>query len=1007
MADTLTAKANTGSGTDALIVEQVGLAIMPVSKIHTGANRADSGPVTEKNPFPVRFGMKAGHDLAESVPLAPLPIAMAAGGCFCAKEDGTGSEIFYLTAAYGFYKYGVGSGNGVTKLATPSFNVGNTTAMRYMADQGFHGRVLAGTTSTTLKVGVPNGRMMDGRQLRILRGPGAGETKTLTWVSDTVHDAGACTSGTTNLLIADSSKSWRVNEHTGRIVALATGTGAVSYHRIISNDATTLKIWSGSMQDAWGSDLYSTSAPYDIPSYVSGVGQSTYQILSSTFTTDTAYTNTPNGYSWFTTVTGAIVLVSQASSSLTNYTAATYDVLNDMWSWRLGQSGIWPAAMTGDLSIERVGPLNTEYTSTGTVSGNTRTVADASAAWAIDELRNYRVEIVSGTGIGQSCRIVSNTATEITIDRQWPTAVPDSTSTFRVVPDGDSVYVASQGSAALAVMSLDGDVWANGKIADYGVVGSMAMWMPGDVGVAVSSGTRIASGIQAINPTPTAAGTGYKVNDVLTCAVGGTGAQVQVREITTAGAVVTLSLHHCGTGTGYATGTGKALTGGSGSGCTLEVTTVGPTCNVTVASTHVLRTGFFPWFAGLSDSAYNTWTQILAVPAYNVVCIATTAAANMAAAASQSSTVVIDASKSWTVNEHAGRTVAVIDTSGTAQYRRIASNTANALTLATALSGAATNGTARYVISESRVIGSELQYPTGQEPFGHATGGSTTTLQDTSKSWVGDCWAGYRFRIEAGTGLGAGLITVISNTKDTLTFSAQSFTPDASTRYDIEDTYGVPTTATSGNTPITEATRKKWRTNQFVGRLLRITSGSGVGAESIIVSNTATAITTNDYMTVDSSATYAIVGIPARGNGNALVCPWSASSKAARRSIVSPRGGGSNAVDSLAINIMTWQSAPTQSPNSETWDLGASFAYSGGDYVFAAKQGSAGDLINLLAMTASTRAVTTVATTAYGNGAPHNGCALVVTMPAADAVTPYLYVGSRSKKMMQRVQVLA
>ena len=90
---------------------------------------------------------------------------------------------------------------------------------------------------------------------------------------------------------------------------------------------------------------------------------------------------------------------------------------------------------------------------------------------------------MSGTGIGQSCRIVSNTATEITIDRQWPTAVPDSTSTFRVVPDGDSVYVASQGSAALAVMSLDGDVWANGKIADYGVVGSMAMWMPGDVGV--------------------------------------------------------------------------------------------------------------------------------------------------------------------------------------------------------------------------------------------------------------------------------------------------------------------------------------------------------------------------------------------------------------------------------------------------------------------------------------------------------------------------------------------
>ena len=61
---------------------------------------------------------------------------------------------------------------------------------------------------------------------------------------------------------------------------------------------------------------------------------------------------------------------------------------------------------------------------------------------------------------------------------------------------------------------------------------------------------------------------------MLTCAVGGAGAQVIVTSITTGGAVTGLELFSAGTGTGYTTGTGQAITGGTGTSCTIEITAV-------------------------------------------------------------------------------------------------------------------------------------------------------------------------------------------------------------------------------------------------------------------------------------------------------------------------------------------------------------------------------------------------------------------------------------------------
>lgn len=190
---------------------------------------------------------------------------------------------------------------------------------------------------------------------------------------------------------------------------------------------------------------------------------------------------------------------------------------------------------------------------------------------------------------------------------------------------------------------------------------------------------------------------------------------------------------------------------------------------------------------------------------------------------------------------------------------------------------------------------------------GSATGGTTSSLQDTTKSWLPNQWAGWRVRILSGIGAGSEM-TIISNTANAITYAAQSFTPNASTKYEIwsGNTAGgtplytlyrtqyvvVPDTtpvnyslqssgkwnqtdyselstidqtnllyfngpedlagadrgvATTGTTATLRDTSKAitgaWTPNRWENFRLRITGGPGVGGEIPILSNTADTLT--------------------------------------------------------------------------------------------------------------------------------------------------------------------
>jgi len=80
-------------------------------------------------------------------------------------------------------------------------------------------------------------------------------------------------------------------------------------------------------------------------------------------------------------------------------------------------------------------------------------------------------------------------------------------------------------------------------------------------------------GIKIIEGTPTAAGTGYKINDILDVDEGN-GGQVKVLTVSDTGAVLTLETTPYKEGSNYTTGAGKTTTGNNGTGCTIEIAIV-------------------------------------------------------------------------------------------------------------------------------------------------------------------------------------------------------------------------------------------------------------------------------------------------------------------------------------------------------------------------------------------------------------------------------------------------
>lgn len=887
---------------------------------------------------------------------------------------------------------------------------------QYSSAVGYYGRAIgSGGGNNTIEMAGLSGNALVGYKIRIIAGTGAGQERTITAVSaPIIADRGVTTTAATQSITDASTgiglKQWKINQYANYQVRIDFGTGQKQMRKILYNGTNSVT-WSDPGQltvNPWASCLTSVT-----PSATAGV-QSLYVIESHIVTVDTNWTVNPDSTSQFCVLSGGIWLVTQGTTSSPFFCLQYYDVLADVWYGKSTQAGLKTAVFlaASDLSVEVMTEVNgAVVSSTQATAGAARSLTNASASMTPMDYANMELRIVAGTGIGQVRTILSNTATVFNVTRDWDTA-PDNTSYYEVWRDTGKLWLIGGGDAGMLQYCQDPDQWATGKIFDYGQCQTLAAKMAGQNPYAVASITRTATGIAVLNATPTAGGTGYNVDDILTITTGGSGGTARVLTVNPAnGAVLTVALETCGTG--YTTGSGKATTvsPAGGTSCTLDITTVDFTALVATTLSHNYKIGdsvVISGATGTGAASFNGTKTIIGVSSatnFSYALGGDPGAATATGTGTVSTTTLVDCTKNWAVNEHVGKIIQVsnnvlLATGG--QARRIVSNTANTITWTLAMSASTPAvGTYRYVIEDIKPFGTERSVMgiVGGGTEGFATSGSTTTIVDTTKNWQTNYWSrtAQRYvRIVEGTGVGAEIL-ITSNTSNTLNFAAQAFTVDTTTRYVIMDTFG---TATAGSTTTLTDAQKNWGVNQWSGKRVRFLAGTSQGNEYIITSNTATALTFATGTAPDTSTAYAILGAAPKSYGVHLdMIVNSSDATLNSRYMYAFTGSGTSELSRYKVSSEHWELL-SYFPLTETLTTGAMYCYDGADRIYVHLSTTAGLSGRLMYFDIIKGIVVPSSTIPYGHSTLVSGNRMEI-MTTADGLK-YLYIMRQSATEMWR-----
>lgn len=394
------------------------------------------------------------------------PVAPTAGLSCSAAPEGSNSDlpssryIYYLINATNFWRYDTVA-DSYEQMASPPQAPVTASSMKFISNQGYFNRVIS-ATSTTITSGLPFGGSAVGYKIRIVSGKGAGQERVIKSVSDPiVADYGAATAGAATSL-TDTAKTWtsgyvgavlNVNNYSGFVVRTLFGTGANQVRKILYNSATVLTV---------GDVNFVQNDPFANCTWTAPAAGTVYQIESSTITVDTAWDVTPDNTSRFVIQSGGIWLVSGAAAA-PFYTLQYYDVLHDIWYSKPATTNMIGAAPS-EVSIERTSEVFSIWYSGVSTSGSTTTLVDSSANWAADQWAGYQAYIFSGTGLGQTMTVTSNTAT--TLSFGTVSTAPDSTSRYQIMGYDGGV---SSGSNTYNTLADSSKSWATNRYANYAV----------------------------------------------------------------------------------------------------------------------------------------------------------------------------------------------------------------------------------------------------------------------------------------------------------------------------------------------------------------------------------------------------------------------------------------------------------------------------------------------------------------------------------------------------------
>lgn len=109
-------------------------------------------------------------------------------------------------------------------------------------------------------------------------------------------------------------------------------------------------------------------------------------------------------------------------------------------------------------SVYQISGSKPAFASGLATAGAASTLTNGAKAWTVNQWTNYQVRIISGTGVGQTRTIASNTGTVLTTSAAWTTP-PDATSVYVIEGNEDYIYLAGNNAVTMYRYSISANTW--------------------------------------------------------------------------------------------------------------------------------------------------------------------------------------------------------------------------------------------------------------------------------------------------------------------------------------------------------------------------------------------------------------------------------------------------------------------------------------------------------------------------------------------------------------------
>jgi hypothetical protein len=682
----------------------------------------------------------------------------------------------------------------------PVSTVGGT----WKSDDRHPGNMLSGTGSIATGSFV-NEHAVVGNKIKIIAGTGMGQVRTIVSASAPVDVeyltlTGYTNSGTSVGAITDSSKKWIVNQWRNYQVLVYLGTSQqYVIRKILFNNNDTLFFANAewhvidphqAYNMVWDANAITPSTAYG----------SRAVIQYNTITVDTPWSGSLDKTSKYEVQTGVLHSIQNISTNgfFLHY---WYDPIYANWFTGHALTTVLPTYTAGtELAIEGIDSKYTPIFVTGSItSATTRSVTDSTLTLVPNQWNNYRFKNLTD---GQEKHIISNDTNTFYFKGDWD--LPMSASNrFQIVHDDDKMYMNGGAFSTMAQYSLRNNSWYPSQRFDDGVVNTayVRQSQSFEMQIPITSITRTGqvATVTTITGHPFVNGdkifisgalgadsqyyngfftvtSSYPLSTALTSTTQPTAFTYWMSSTPVSNAV--LNSHT----TLQVFDTSKNWKDNEWSGSIFQVFSSSPTAPTTqyrkiISNTSQSVTFDLALGTGVTSGVwgYNILNSASFGASYGLDTTGTSSYFFSGSTISGAPYVFISSSFSESITKiPLGAPITGSGIGANSFYRSwvIEPNAPLFITMSLSVNATATNN--------NLVFTGSLDLTRGH---GIATGGSTTTLIDTTKSWPTNFWAGARLRFLAGTNAGAEY-SITANTTNTLTYGL-AVAPDTSSVYSI------------------------------------------------------------------------------------------------------------------------------------------------------------------------------------------------------------------------------